>query len=90
MIRKDTRRGEGLLRLIAYAAGIVALSFALTWPLWSLATGNRLLYTELSGSLVFLLCCYAALRGPIRACAKRARRRPSLWRRASRRGTPRR
>ena len=83
MILKDKRRGEGLLRLIAYAAGIVALSFALTWPLWSLATENRLLYTELSGSLVLLLCCYALLRGPIRALAKRFRR-PSSWQRTPR------
>jgi len=75
MILKDMRRGEGLLRFIAYTAGIVALSFALTWPLWSLATKNRLLYTELSGALLFLLCCYALLRRPIRACAKRAGRR---------------
>lgn len=59
MIRKDTRRGEGLLRLIAYAAGIVALSFALTWPLWSLATGNRRLYTELAGLLLLGAAFYA-------------------------------
>lgn len=50
---------ERIFRFLAVAAGIIALSFALTWPLWSLATGNRRLYTELAGLLLLGAAFYA-------------------------------
>jgi len=74
MILKGMSRGLTLVRFLACAIGVVALSFALTWPLWSLATGNPLLYTEIAGSLLLLLLCYALLRKPLRACLRRAQK----------------
>jgi hypothetical protein len=75
MILKSMSRGMAILRFLAGAIGVVALSSVLTWPLWSLATARPLLYTEISGILIFLLLGYALLHKPLRACLRRAQKR---------------
>lgn len=70
-------RGTG--SLAAAAAIVLGLSFAIVWPLWSLATGDRKAYTLAMGAVAALAALAATGRVLLarrRAAARVRARRP--------------
>jgi len=67
---RERRRASPLraaLSLLVYTALVLALSFAIVWPLWSLALGAKALFTAAAGAAVGLALLFFAARALLRA-----------------------
>ncbi len=50
-----------VLRLLGSCAAIIAVSAAVVWPLWALATRSRALFTALAGAAALALAAAAII-----------------------------
>jgi hypothetical protein len=69
--------------ILATVILVLALSLAISWPLWRLATGDRRAYTIAVGVLVSLIVLFLACLAVVRRARARAAARRSAARRRS-------
>lgn len=77
-MRNPIGRGLRLERLLSFvwvALAVLALSFAIAWPLWALATKARAAFTAMSLGLAALALLYLVARRITRCVSRRATRR---------------
>ncbi len=69
---------KSLMFILFSTVLVLALSLAMAWPLWSLATKGRLAYTVAVGVAVVLTSAFLIVRGQLRrrAAIRGRKRRP--------------
>ena len=67
---------RALASFASWAFLVLAIAFAIVWPLWSLATKDRQAYTITIGAAVFLVVTFFIARAARRRSSSKSRRPP--------------